>query len=405
MKLNFRHTQAACWLGYVSQAITATFLPLLFVRLRKQFGFTLPELTMIITITFLMEIAIDALSPLIVKLFGYRKTLVFGNFCSVIGVAGLSIIPFIVPNAYVGFLICALFYSIGGGVDEVLISPVVEACPTKNKARAMGILHSAFCFGCAAVVLGSTMFFKLFGIESWRILAIIWAIVPLVNSAFFAVVPIRTIEEARGKSKFSDMLKNPLFWLFGVAMFCSGASELSMSQWASAFAESGLGVSKTLGDLLGPCAFAILMGAARIIYALLNNRFDISKIMITAAGLCVISYILAATLKNPVLALIACCLTGVTVAPFWPGTFSLAAKHIPNASTAMYAVYALAGDLGCTVGPSIVGFVSGANGDDLSKGLACAVIFPIVMIFTLVITQRITKKNSTQSGGSEPQEA
>lgn len=394
MKLNYRHTQVTCWLGYVSQAVTATFLPLLFVRLRKEFGFSLPKLTMIITLTFLLEIMIDALAPLIVKFMGYRKTLVLGNFCSVIGIAGLSIIPFIMPSAYAGFIICALFYAIGGGADEVLISPVVEACPTKNKERAMGLLHSAFCFGCAAVVLGSTLFFRFFGIENWRILAVIWASVPLLNSILFMLVPIRTIEDVKGEGRFTDMLKNPLFWLFGVAMFCSGASELSMSQWASAFAESGLGVSKTLGDLLGPCAFAILMGAARIVYAFLNNKFDIFKIMRFTSLTCIATYLAAAFLKNPLLALIACCLTGITVAPFWPGTFSLAAKHIPKASTLMYASYALAGDLGCTIGPSLVGFVSGANGDDLSKGIAWAVIFPVIMFITLTITHRMTKKDA-----------
>lgn len=394
MKLTFKHTQVACWLGYVSQAITASFLPLLFIRMQNEFGFSLAKLTLIITLTFLSEILIDAISPVLVKFFGYRKTLVFGSLCSVVGVAGLAFFPSIVSDPYNGILICTFLYSIGGGVDEVLVSPVVEACPTKNKERAMGILHSAFCFGCAAVILLSTVYFHVFGIEKWRTLAILWAIIPLINAILFCVVPIRTIEEEKGKGKFVDILKNPLFWLFGLGMFCAGASELSISQWASAFAESGLGVSKTLGDLLGPCAFAILMGISRLIYAGVNSKFDITKIMILSASFGVIFYFITVFASNPLVALIACCLCGMAVAPLWPGTFSLAAKHVPNASTTMFAVYALAGDAGCTIGPSIVGFVSNANNDDISKGLACAVVFPAMMIITILITRRLTKKQN-----------
>lgn len=397
MKLTFKHTQVACWLGYVSQAITASFLPLLFVRMENEFGFSLAKLTFIITLTFVSEIIIDAISPFLVKLFGYRKTLVAGNFCSVIGIAGLSVFPSLFKDPYLGFMLCAFFYSIGGGVDEVLVSPVVEACPTKNKERAMGILHSAFCFGCAGVILFSTIYFHFFGIENWRILAIIWAVIPLVNSVLFAFVPIRTIEEEKGKGRFVDTLKNPLFWVLGVGMFCAGASELSISQWASAFAESGLGVSKTLGDLLGPCAFAILMGISRLTYAGLNHKFDIKKIMIFASVFGVVFYLVTVLATNPLIALIGCCLCGVAVAPLWPGTFSLAAKHIPNASTAMFAVYALLGDGGCTIGPSIVGFVSTANNDDISKGLACATIFPAMMIITILVTKKLTQKEEVKT--------
>lgn len=392
MKLNFKHTQVACWLGYVSQAITASFLPLLFVRMEKEFGFSLEKLTLIITLTFFAEIIIDVISPFLVKLMGYRKTLVIGNLCSVVGIAGLAFFPDMMSNAYIGILLCTVFYSVGGGVDEVLVSPVVEACPTKNKERAMGILHSAFCFGCAGVVLLSTVYFHFFGIENWRTLAILWSIIPLFNSLLFCFVPIRTIEEEKGKGKFIDIFKNPLFWLFGIGMFCAGASELSISQWSSAFAEMGLHVSKTVGDLLGPCAFALLMGISRLVYAAVNHKFDIRKILIASSFFGIIFYFVAAFASNPFVALIGCCMCGVAVAPLWPGTFSLSAKHIPNASTTMFAVYALAGDLGCTIGPSVVGFVSGAFGDDISKGLACATIFPIIMIFGISIVKMITDK-------------
>lgn len=391
MKLTFKHTQLACYLAYISQAITTTFLPLLFVRLGTEFGFSLTKLTVLITITFFTEIFIDAFCPVFIKKIGYRNGMIFANICAVIGTAGLAVFPFIFKNPYIGFILCDIFYAVGGGFDEVLVSPIVEACPTKNKARAMALLHSFYCWGCAAIVLFSTIFFRFAGMDNWRLLAVLWAIIPLFNIFLFMFVPIRTLEEEKGSGKFSDMLKNPLCWLMLIIMICAGASELSMSQWASAFAETGLQVSKTIGDLLGPCAFAILMGLSRVIYSRIDDKTDITKILIVGAIVCIGAYLLAALSGNAIVSLIGCALCGIAVAPMWPGAFSIASKEIPKASTTMFASFALAGDLGCTVGPSIVGFVSGSN-DNIAKGLLSSVIFPAAMIICLLFVRIINKK-------------
>lgn len=391
--LSFKHTRFACSLAYISQAITTSFLPLLFIRLERQFEFSFAKLTLLITITFLSEIIIDASCPLFMHKVGYRRAMIAANLFSAAGIAGLGVLPFLFSDSYMGFFICVILYSIGGGFDEVLVSPIVEACPTQNKARAMALLHSAYCWGCASVILISTLFFRVFGIESWRIMAIVWALIPLINAVYFCFVPIRTLEEEKGKGRFTDMLKNPLFWLLGIAMICAGASELAMSQWASAFAESGLGVSKTVGDLLGPFAFAVLMGISRVVYSRIDDKTDIAKIMMFCCTLCIAAYFLAAFSKSPALSLLGCCLCGVAVAPMWPGTFSVAAKHIPNASMTMFAVFALAGDIGCTAGPSIVGFVSGANENNISSGLICSVVFPLIMLICLYFMRRLTVKN------------
>ncbi len=317
--------------------------------------------------------------------------MIFANICAVIGTAGLAVFPFIFKNPYIGFVLCDIFYAVGGGFDEVLVSPIVEACPTKNKARAMALLHSFYCWGCAAIVLFSTIFFRFAGMDNWRLLAVLWAIIPLFNIFLFMFVPIRTLEEEKGSGKFSDMLKNPLFWLMLIIMICAGASELSMSQWASAFAETGLQVSKTIGDLLGPCAFAVLMGLSRVIYSRIDDKTDITKILIVGAIVCIGAYLLAALSGNAIVSLIGCALCGIAVAPMWPGAFSIASKEIPKASTTMFASFALAGDLGCTVGPSIVGFVSGSN-DNIAKGLLSSVIFPAAMIICLLFVRIINKK-------------
>lgn len=394
MKLTFKQTQLACYLAYISQAITTTFLPLLFVRLGVEFGFSLAKLTVLITITFFTEIFIDAACPLFINKIGYRNGMVIANICAVLGTAGLAVFPFIFKDPYVGFILCDILYAVGGGFVEVLVSPIVEACPTKNKARAMGLLHSFYCWGCALIVLLSTVFFRFAGIENWRILAVLWAAIPFFNAFLFMFVPIRTIEEEKGSGKFIDMLKNPLFWLMIIVMICAGASELAMSQWASAFAETGLKVSKTVGDLLGPCAFAILMGISRVIYSRIDDKTDITKILITGSVVCIAGYLLASLSGNAVISLIGCAVCGIAVAPMWPGAFSIASKHIPNASTAMFAAFALAGDLGCTAGPSIVGFVSGSN-DNIAKGLLCSIVFPAAMIICLLFIRFINKKKES----------
>lgn len=394
MKLSYKHTQLACYLAYISQAITTTFLPLLFIRLRNEFGFSLQKLTGLIVTIFISEILIDALCPKFINKIGYRASMVFANICSAVGTAGYAVFPFLTKDPYAGFVICAVINAVGSGFDEVLVSPIVEACPTKKKARAMALLHSFYCWGCAGVVLLSTLYFHFAGVENWRLLAALWALLPLGNAALFCFVPIRTLEEEKGKSRFADMLKNPVFWLTCVVMICAGASELAMSQWASAFAEAGLGISKTLGDLLGPCAFAVLMGSSRVIFSRINDKTDISKILTFCAVLCIGAYILSALSPNPIAALFGCGLCGFAVAPMWPGTFSMAAKDIPNASTAMFAAFALAGDLGCTAGPSTVGFIAGAGENDISRGLIYSVIFPAIMIASLAAI-RIVKRKST----------
>lgn len=392
MKLTYKHTQLACYLGYVSQAITTTFLPLLFVRLSGEFGFSLSKLTVLVMITFCSEVFIDAFCPKFISKIGYRASMMFANVCSFVGTAGYAVLPFLTKDPYTGFVICAVINAIGGGFDEVLVSPIVEACPTSNKARAMAMLHSFYCWGCASVVLFSTLFFRLAGIESWRVLAAIWSLIPLSNIFLFGFVPIRTLEEEKGKGSFGEMVRNPVFWLMCAVMICAGASELAMSQWASAFAEAGLGVSKVYGDLLGPCAFAVLMGISRVIFSRIDDKTDISKILIACAVLCIGAYLLSSLCASPVIALMGCCLCGFAVAPMWPGAFSMASKDIPNASTAMFAAFALAGDIGCTAGPSTVGFISSGGANEINSGLLYSVVFPAAMIVCLVVIRALNGK-------------
>lgn len=379
-RLTYNHTIYASYLGYITQAIVNNFAPLLFLTFGREFGLTLRQITLITTLNFAVQLVIDLLSAKFVDKIGYRRCVVAAHVLSAAGLVSLAVLPGLLGSAYAGILVAVVLYAIGGGLIEVLISPIVEACPTEKKEAAMSLLHSFYCWGHLAVILVSTLFFTLFGIENWRVMAVVWALLPLANALFFAAVPIYSITGDQQPMRLGSLLKSKVFWLLMLVMVCAGASEQAMSQWASAFAESALRVSKTLGDLAGPCAFALLMGASRALYGKYSDRLPLKRAMLASAVLCIAAYLLATLTASPVLGLLGCALCGFSVGIFWPGTFSIAAVNLPGAGTAMYALMALAGDVGCSGGPTLVGLVSGAADGRLQTGLLAAIVFPVVIL-------------------------
>ncbi len=380
IRKSYEHTIYASYIGYITQAIVNNFVPLLFLTFASDYNLTLDKITLLTTVNFLVQLTVDFVSAKVIDKVGYRISILFAHLCAGLGLIGLAFFPSLLGNAYVGIMVSVVLYAIGGGIIEVLISPIVEACPTEKKEAAMSLLHSFYCWGHLAVVLLSTLFFQLFGISNWRILACIWAIVPLFNMVYFALVPIYPIVAEHEKLSLGTLVRQKAFWLIIVLMVCAGASEQAMSQWASAFAESALSVSKTVGDLAGPCAFALCMGTARALYGKYSDYIPLKKMMMGSAVLCIFCYAIAIFSGNPFFGLIGCALCGFSVGIFWPGTFSIAAAALPGGGTAMYALMALAGDLGCSSGPTVVGMVANTFGDNLKAGLLMAVIFPIVML-------------------------
>ena len=381
IKNSYRQTIYACYLGYITQAVVNMFPPLLFLIFQDAFSVSLQQITSLVTVNFCVQIAVDLIAGRISDRIGYRKLTVFAHFIAAVGLSGFAWIPFVMPSPYAGLLVCIVLNAIGGGLDEVLISPIVEACPDdRNKESAMSLLHSFYCWGVVGVALLTTLFLKVFGKENWRISCLLWSIIPLLDMFLFMLVPIREMNEDGAGMSYRDLVKNGTFWLLIILMITAGASEQAMAQWASAFAEKGLGVSKMTGDLLGPCLFAVLMGTARVIYARNAPKIDSLKYMIACGGLCILSYLIAVFSPFPVLSLLGCALTGFSVGIFWPGFFSQAAVKLPKGGTALFALLAFAGDIGCSGGPTLVGLLSGAFGDNLKVGLFAAIIFPVVLI-------------------------
>lgn len=391
----WRHTQYASYLGYITQAIVNNLAPLLFLIFQEVYRIPLEQITLLVTVNFCVQLSVDMLSTRFVDKIGYRPCIVAAHFFAAAGLAGLGVFPRLLPDPFVGLLAAVFLYAIGGGLIEVLVSPIVEACPTENKASVMSLLHSFYCWGSVGVILLSTLFLGAFGKGAWTVLALLWALLPLFNAFWFWRVPIARLTEEGEALPLGKLFSQKLFWIFAALMVAAGACELSMSQWASAFAESGLGVSKTVGDLAGPCFFAVLMGCARVVYAKVGHKLNLLNAQCMCGLLCVAAYLLAALSPVPVLALLGCGLCGFSVGILWPGTFSVAARYLPKGGTAMFALLALFGDLGCTGGPTLVGFVSGAFGGELKMGLLAAVVFPVFLILAVLVCKR------TLAGGKE----
>lgn len=397
MENQYRKTITACFVGYIVQAIVNNFVPLLFLTFQRSYSIPLSQITLLVTFNFGVQLLVDLLSVGFVDKIGYRASMIIAHILSAAGLILLTILPEALPSPFAGILIAVMIYAIGGGLLEVLVSPVVEACPSDNKEKAMSMLHSFYCWGHVGVVLLSTLFFTVFGIHNWKVMAIVWALVPLYNAFMFTKVPMAELmEEGEEGLTLKDLLGMKLFWILLMMMICAGASEQAVSQWASTFAEKGLGISKTAGDLAGPMAFAILMGTSRAFYGKFGDRIKLDRFMIYSSCLCILSYLGIALLPIPQLSLAACAICGLSVGIMWPGSFSKAAAALPKGGTAMFALLALGGDVGCSGGPTVVGMVSSLFEDNLKMGILAGIIFPVLLLTGVILCGKMKARQAEE---------
>lgn len=394
VKNQYNKTVTACFVGYIVQAIVNNFVPLLFLTFQRSYSIPLSQITMLVTINFGVQLLVDLLSVAFVDKIGYRASMVLAHVFSAAGLASLTVFPELMPTPFIGILCSVIIYAIGGGLLEVLVSPVMEACPSDNKEKAMSMLHSFYCWGHVGVVAFSTLFFRFFGIENWKIMALLWAIVPLCNMIAFTKVPMASlIKEGETGLNMKELFSMKLFWVLLIMMICAGASEQAVSQWASTFAEKGLGISKTAGDLAGPMSFAILMGLSRAFYGKYGEKINLDQFMIASSILCIASYLCISLTPSPFVSLIGCAVCGLSVGIMWPGTFSKASAAIPRGGTALFALLALGGDVGCSGGPTLVGMVSSALQDNLKMGILAGILFPVLLLTGILICKKYKKTN------------
>ena len=393
MRQDHRKTMYACFIGYIVQAIVNNFAPLLFVKFQSSYGITLEKITLLITVNFMIQLCIDLASAYFMDRIGYRASAVLAHIFAAAGLVLLTVLPDALPDAYAGILISVAVYAVGGGLLEVIISPIIEACPTDNKEKAMSLLHSFYCWGHVGVVLLSTAFFASAGINNWKILTILWALLPLANLVLFAGAPIYSLhEENEAGMPVKELFRQKIFWILMIMMLCAGASEQAVSQWASLFAEKGLGVTKTIGDLAGPMSFAVLMGTSRLLYGKYGEKWDLNRFMAGSCVMCVFSYLCIVFVPNAAVNLLGCAVCGFSVGILWPGTFSKASAAIRRGGTALFAFLALAGDVGCSGGPTVTGMVSSLFDNNLKMGILAAIVFPILLLVGLAALQKGEKQ-------------
>ena len=395
---NYKKTLTACYLGFATQAIAANFAPLLFLTFHESYGISLGKIAFISFVLFFVQLIVDIICTNLTDMIGYRACVIASESLSALGFIGLAFLPELM-DPFTGILISVGIYAVGSGLIEVVGSPIVEACPFENKESVMSLLHSFYCWGCVAVITVSSLFFRIFGIENWKILACIWAVIPLVNIYNFSTCPIEKLVEDGKGMKIRELFGNSVFFLGIILMVCAGASELSMAQWASAFAESALGISKTAGDLAGPCLFAVTMGLSRSIYGKFGNRIELTGYMLASAVMCLICYAMASLSHAPLIGLAGCIFCGFSVGIMWPGTISIMSKRLPAGGTALFAMLAMAGDMGGASGPGLVGLIAGLSGDDISRGLCAGAFFPATMIICILIIRARTASGKSKKTG------
>jgi len=392
MKPSYKMTLNVSFVGYIVQAIVNTFVPLLFVTFNESYGIAFSKITLLISLNFFLQLCIDLASAFFIDKIGYRASVTIAHTFAATGLISLTILPSALPDPFVGLLISVVLYAVGGGLLEVVISPIVEACPNDHKDRTMSLLHSFYCWGSVAVVMISTLYFSLFGTENWKYLTLIWAIVPIVNGILFTRVPLCSLSQDGEKPQpISKLLKEKTFWIFAIVILCGGAAESAIVQWSSTFAEAGLGVPKAIGDLAGPALFSLAMGIVRLIYGVFGSGKKLESLILLSGLLCTVSYLIMALIPSPICAFIGMALCGASVGIMWPGTYSAASASIKANGNAMFSLLALAGDIGCTSGPAVVGYVSGLFDGNLSTGILAATIFPIILTAALLIKR--TAKN------------
>ena len=388
---DYRKTKLACYLGFVTQAIVANFPPLLFMPFHREYEISLASMALIPAVFYIVQLVTDLLCAKFKNL-DYRKSVIISAMTSALGLVSLAFLPELFQNPMIGILISVCIYAVGSGLVEVLVSPIIEACRFPNKESMMSLLHSFYCWGAVGVIVGSTIFFMFFGLDNWRILSCLWALIPLYNIINFSTCPIDPIVEDSEGLSMGHLLKNHSFWIFLILMVAAGASESTMAQWSSAFAEDSLGVDKDVGDLAGPCGFAFCMGLGRLWYGKKGQKLDLLVYMLGSGILCFAAYLVASLSSAPFVSLAACMVSGLSVGIMWPGSISITSARIPKGGTALFALLALAGDMGGTLGPSLVGFCTDRIGDDIQNGLLAASVFPVILVLSLVCIRYRTAK-------------
>ena len=396
---SYKSTIAACYIGSFVQAIIVNTTPILFIPLREQFGLTFQQMGLLVLINFISQVGCDILFSNAIDKYGFRRFVVAAHGLAVVGLVLFAASPLLFDRPFAGFVTATIIFSGSGGLLELLLSPIVNAIPTDEKAGAMSVLHSFYSWGQAAVILLTTVLLFVFGRAWWQWIILIWTLVPLFNFFFLMRVPFAPNVPEEQRQGMDKILLKPFFIAALATILCGAAAELCISQWASAYLEEAMRLPKVVGDVGGVCLFAVMMGVGRLFYGMYGKKINVSLMMLIGTVGAAACYITVALSGTAVLSLLACGLCGLCVSLLWPGTLVVASEHYPLAGAWMFAILA-AGDIGASAGPWLMGVVAeqahrlpflsglltqGMSPDQLGLRAAMLVsaLFPIIAFFCL----------------------
>lgn len=408
-KLTFKSTVYACYRQSLTQGIVNNLSPLFFVIYKDKFGLSYSLIATLILFNFVTQLLTDMVSVKFVDKLGYRNSCVIANIFCFTGLLLIGSLPNLIPAPFFGLAFATVVMGVGGGLIEVVTSPMLDAIPGEAKASSMSLMHSFYCWGQLGVVVITTLLLRVIGDALWFVIPFLWALLPLFSLASFFRIPMPETIPEEHRTPLRELFRSKLFLVALVLMLSAGASELSMCQWSSLFAEKALGVPKVVGDLLGPALFAVFMGIGRMIFGIYGERLNLYRILIWSSVLCVGCYLGTALVQNPIFSLICCSSCGLFVTLMWPGTISCTSPLFPKGGAAMFGLFALAGDVGCSVGPALVGTISDNAGNLLSgilpglsqdqiglrTGMLAGMIFPLIMMVGVILLRRWSRKPHT----------
>ena len=391
MTQNYKITKYTCYLFYVLQGTLLNLTPLLFVPLMEQYGLSYMKLGALASVNFATQLIVDIVLSKLTDKHRYRISLRLSASAAFIGYMIFAWAPGRLGDPYTWLLIGTVVYSIGAGLMEITISPLIHALPDKAKGKSMAILHSFYAWGVVLTVIVSTSVLAIIGRDKWNFIVTGWLIVPVIGFILSCIMPVpkpESGENERTAGSFRILIK-PAFILFLAMIFFGSCAEAVMTQWSSAFLERAVGLDKLIGDIAGMSMFALMLGLCRMASAALDKKISLSTYMMLGTIGAVICYIIVSVSNVAAVSLIFCALTGFMVGMLWPGTLVLAADAFPKAGAWLFAYLAVAGDLGGVFGPWITGAIADRSG--LNAGLGAAAIFPVIGLICMIIYKRRTR--------------
>lgn len=355
---SYQLTTISCFVGIFCQAVSSNITAILFIPLMTLYGLSYVHLGLLVGINFTTQVLVDIIASRLVDRYGFRVFVLPSDILAVIGLVLFGLTPVLFDNILTGLVFSTIIFSASCGLQEVMLSPIVNAIPHNDKGPAMALMHSFYAWGQVATIIITTLFLFFFGIENWQVIVFLWALVPLVNFFMFLAAPFPGVIHENQRMTMRDLILKPFYLVALLAIMGGAATELVMNQWSSTFSEKVLELPKVTGDILGMCGFAVFLGLGRVLYGRYGSKINMNNVLVGSAAAAVVCYIAVAISPLPAISLAACAVCGLAASLLWPGTLVITAEKYPLAGAWIFAILAAAGDIGAASGPFAAGVIT-----------------------------------------------